>query len=213
VALPAWAQAPAPPAAEDAGPLSPSELGGAKALPGEEGAEAAAAMRQGSHVHLLLEHLPDWPEAAWPGLSRDLLATGPDPADAAEAEARLDDARRVLNAAALAPLFAPDTLAAVDLTAALPELNGARIRGTIDRLVVEQGRVLAVDFKTNAAVPDRPEDVPDVILRQMGAYAAALGQIFPAHRVETAILWTRNARLMPLPPDLVMAALRAATPP
>jgi len=213
VALPAWAQAPAPPAAEDAGPLSPSELGGAKALPGEEGAEAAAAMRQGSHVHLLLEHLPDWPEAAWPGLSRDLLATGPDPADAAEAEARLDDARRVLNAAALAPLFAPDTLAEVDLTAALPELNGARIRGTIDRLVVEQGRVLAVDFKTNAAVPDRPEDVPDGILRQMGAYAAALGQIFPAHRVETAILWTRNARLMPLPPDLVMAALRAATPP
>ena len=37
----------------------------------------------------------------------------------------------------------------------------ARCWGTIDRLIVGQGRVLAVDFKTNAEVPVRPEDVPE----------------------------------------------------
>ena len=44
----------------------------------------------------------------------------------------------------------------------------------------------------------------------MGAYRAALAQIFPARRIETAILWTRAARLMPLPDALVAAALARA---
>ena len=35
-------------------------------------------------------------------------------------------------------------------------------------LIVGDGRVLAVDFKTNAEVPVRPEDVPEGLLRQMG---------------------------------------------
>ncbi len=69
----------------------------------------------------------------------------------------------------------------------------------------------AVDFKTNAAVPDRPEDVPEGLLRQMGAYAAALARIYPDRPVETALLWTRTARLMPLPHRLVTAAFLRAT--
>jgi ATP-dependent helicase/nuclease subunit A len=55
--------------------------------------------------------------------------------------------------------------------------------------------------------------VPEGLLRQMGAYAEALRQIYPATRIETAILWTRTATLMPLPPDIVSAALaRTAIP-
>jgi ATP-dependent helicase/nuclease subunit A len=47
----------------------------------------------------------------------------------------------------------------------------------------------------------------------MGAYAEALAQIWPDRRIETAILWTRRALLMPLPPDIVRAAMqRAAIP-
>ena len=69
--------------------------------------------------------------------------------------------------------------------------------------------VLAVDFKTNAGVPDAPDDVPEGLLRQMGAYAAALERVFPGRRIETAILWTRTATLMPLPHKTVTAALRA----
>jgi ATP-dependent helicase/nuclease subunit A len=53
--------------------------------------------------------------------------------------------------------------------------------------------------------------VPEGILRQMGAYAAALAQIYPGRRIETAILWTKDAQLMPLDPDIVSAALARAT--
>ncbi|MDE3121313.1 MAG: hypothetical protein KGK00_06010, partial [Paracoccaceae bacterium] len=66
---------------------------------------------------------------------------------------------------------------------------------------------------TNAVVPNRPEDVPDGILRQMRAYAAALAQVYPDRAIETAILWTRTASLMTLPQHLVSAALAAASIP
>ena len=208
--LPAWAGTPPPVWPEDAKPLSPSDLGGAKALPGEGGADTEVALRQGRDLHLLLEHLPGWPRADWPALAQDLLAPE---AEAGTMSLRLAEARALLDAPALAPVFAPGTLAEVELTATLPELQGRRIRGTVDRLIVSPDRVLAVDFKTNAVVPGRAEEVPDGILRQMGAYAAALGQIYPGRAVEVAVLWTRTGALMPLPPALVMAALRAVPPP
>ncbi|MDB6452781.1 double-strand break repair helicase AddA [Falsirhodobacter sp. 20TX0035] len=166
--------------------LSPSNLGGAKALAGE-GMEEEAAKARGTQLHLLLEHLPTAPDRA------RLLV--PDDDLLAEAHAVL---------AAHPALFAPDTLAEVAVTA---DLEGARLYGTIDRLIVEADRVLAIDFKSNRTVPATPEQVPDGILRQMGAYAHALAQIWPDRRVDTAILWTRNATLMDLPPDLVRAAL------
>ena len=87
------------------------------------------------------------------------------------------------------------------------------MQGTIDRLIVGPSRILAIDFKSNAVVPDRPDMVPDGILRQMGAYAAMLAQIYPEHEIDTAIVWTRTAQLMALPPNIVRAALAAYTLP
>ena len=72
--------------------------------------------------------------------------------------------------------------------------------------------MLIVDFKTNAVVPATPAEIPEGLLRQMGAYAAALALVYPGRRIDTAILWTLSATLMPLPHDMVMEALgRAST--
>jgi len=98
-------------------------------------------------------------------------------------------------------------LVEVDVSATVNALGGVRVFGRIDRLIVADDRVLAIDFKSNRTVPDRPEGVPEGILRQMGAYRAALGAIWPDRRIEVAIVWTRTARLMPLPDALVDAAL------
>ena len=111
----------------------------------------------------------------------------------------------------LAHIFAPESLAEVNVTAHLPELNGDPIQGSIDRLLVSPTRILAVDFKTNQIVPSEAEQVPSGLLRQMGAYAAALSQIYPDHDIETAILWTKTLELMPLQKDLVISSL-ANTP-
>jgi ATP-dependent helicase/nuclease subunit A len=195
--MPLWAgmRAPAPDAVIEL--LSPSGLGGAKAMPGEAGLDTDVAMARGTALHRLLELPPDMDAAA---LTAFATATG--------ASDLLAEAQAVR--AAHPGLFGPDTLAEVPVTA---DVAGRRMMGSIDRLVVRAGHVLAVDFKTNQVIPASAALMPEGILRQMGAYAAALAQIYPDHRIETAVLWTRTATLMPLDPDIVSAALaRAAIP-
>jgi len=114
------------------------------------------------------------------------------------------DAIALLDAPELQPLFASDTLAEVPISA---DVLGRRMHGVIDRLVVTPDRVLAVDFKTNRLVPDQPAAVPDGLLRQMAAYAAMLAEVYPDRRIETALLWTARARLMPLQQHLLTEAL------
>ncbi|AVO38772.1 double-strand break repair helicase AddA [Pukyongiella litopenaei] len=184
--------------------LTPSDLGGEKALPGGDGLDEDAAMRRGTALHMLLEHLPGLPAGDRARRAAVLLPDWPDP----ERAALLAEAAGVLDAPDLAGLFAADALAEVAVSA---PVGAARVHGQIDRLLVSPERVLAVDFKTNATVPARAEACPEGLLRQMGAYAAALAQVWPDRVVDTAILWTRTAHLMPLPHDLVSAALSRAS--
>jgi ATP-dependent helicase/nuclease subunit A len=170
-------------------------------------------MRRGTWLHRLLEHLPSWPEEHWPELSATLLSEGPEAANPAETETILAEARRVLSAPDMTAILGPGALTEVEITAPVPALGGRVLHGTIDRLVVSDGRALAVDYKSNAVVPERPEDVPDGLLRQMGAYAAMLEQVYPGRRIEIAILWTQTGRLMPLPPEIVREALATTTIP
>ena len=192
--LPDWAKLPVLQVPELPLPLNPSNLGGAKALPGEGGGDTDTAMARGSRLHLLLEHLPGHDRSTWASVAQALQAWD------------------VLNEAVVVidrhpALFAPETLAEVAVTA---ELGGRRVLGTIDRLIIGTDHVLAVDFKSNRVVPHGAADVPVGILRQMGAYAAALAQIYPHKRVETAILWTQTATVLQLDPDIVSAALADA---
>ncbi len=198
------------PALDTPKPLSPSDLGGAKALPGERGLDETAAKRRGRQIHRLLELLPDLPRADWPEKAAHLFAAGPDAAGSEESALLLAEAQKVLEKPALAPLFSADALAEVPISAPWGEKH---LHGVIDRLILAPNHILAVDFKTNAEVPERVEDTPEALLRQMGAYAHALALIYPGRRIETALLWTRTATLMPLPHTLVSAALaRAAGP-
>ena len=121
----------------------------------------------------------------------------------------LTEATEVLDAPHLAHVFAADSLAEVPLTG---EVIGQRMSGVVDRLIVSDTTVLAIDFKSNMTVPDSPGACPEGILRQLGAYADVLGQIYPDRRIETAVLWTRTANLMPMPHDLVTEALHRAPP-
>ncbi len=187
--------------------LSPSELGGAKALPDESGLDEDAAKRRGRQVHKLLEFLPLVGQPLWQETAASLLSKGDDSADEQEMELLFAEVTKLLTKPSLAHLFESGTLAEVSVSAELRHLGGRRIHGTIDRLIVSPDTVLAVDFKTNASVPISASDVPEGILRQMGAYAHALRAVYPDHKISTAILWTRTGELLHLPHDLVTDAL------
>ena len=195
---------PAPSYLPPAQTLKPSDLGGAKALPGDQGLDEEEAMARGSRLHLLLEYLPQTPRADWQTLTERLLP------EAADREELLSEARAVLENPALASIFAPEALAEVPITAQLGE---QRLYGIIDRLIVTSDRVLAVDFKSNAQVPESVRHCPKGLLRQMAAYGHALTQIYPGRQIETALLWTRTASLMSLPHDLVTDALKEVLEP
>jgi ATP-dependent helicase/nuclease subunit A len=206
-AAPGWLTSRAAVPPDTPRPLTPSDLGGEKALPGEAAVGEETSLRRGRQTHRLLEHLPAYPEADWPRVAPALLAHGEDAASPEEAAALLAEVARILTDPSLSELFAPVTLAEVPLTATLA---GRPLVGTIDRLIVAPDRILVVDFKTNAVVPGSPDAVPEGLLRQMGAYATALGAVYPGRPVCTAILWTRTGTLMSLPHDMVMAALARA---
>ncbi len=189
--------------------LSPSDLGGAKALPGEFGeADQDTALARGTALHLLLEHLPSVAADERAAFAARLLTTLPADNDY---DGLIPKALALLDAPNLTHVFAPDALTEVDITAALPDLSGQRMRGTIDRLIIDGTAVLAIDYKSNRTVPATAEKVPDGLLRQMGAYQAALAQVFPDYTIATAILWTETATLMPLPSELTARALAQVT--
>jgi ATP-dependent helicase/nuclease subunit A len=180
--------------------VNPSGLGGPKALPGDftTDDDNRAAKDRGTRLHLLLEHLPNHPPTEWPAVATALLLDAPDRAEL------LAEAQTVLTRPEFAALFGPDALAEAPITA---QFLGRPLVGTVDRLLVTESRVFAVDFKSNLLVPDSVATVPDGLLRQMAAYHSALCQIYPDKQVDVALLWTRTAQLMTIGPDIVNSAL------
>jgi ATP-dependent helicase/nuclease subunit A len=79
----------------------------------------------------------------------------------------------------------------------------------VDRLVVEEDRVLVVDFKTNRPAPETIEQADDAYLEQMAVYVAVLRAVFPQKRVEAALLWTDGPRLMEVPEAVIDRTLAA----
>lgn len=185
--------------------LSPSDLGGEKAL-GGSAREEEDALRHGRQIHRLLEFLP--------GTDRKLdtagliLAAGEDPVDRTNIEALFEEALGVIDA--YPDLFDGSALSEVDVAALLPTL-GQRVSGTIDKLIIEPGLVTIVDFKSNPVVPTKTEDVPEGVLRQMGAYLEAVEAVFPDDEVRLKIIWTKTAAVTELSHGIVRAALARYT--
>ncbi len=197
--LPIWAMRPVPMTPPAPIMINPSNLGGDKVV---SGMTNDMALLRGTALHLLLEHLPRFDAPDWPRVAGRLV---PDAALCADV---LTEATTILHHLELRHIFAQGTLSEVAITA--PVAQG-QIIGAIDRLVVTADRVLAVDFKSNQIVPATAADIPDGLLRQMGAYGASLELIYPNHQIDLAILWTVTAQLMPLDRDIVRVAFERAT--
>ncbi|KJZ19431.1 double-strand break repair helicase AddA [Loktanella sp. S4079] len=179
--------------------LSPSEFDGAKVMPGDPADhDGDAAKLRGTLIHKLLEYLPEIPKAERKAIGHRLIEQGdPDIVDAVIT---------LLDEPHLAHLWDSNALSEVDVTAHIDGIG--RIHGTIDRLIVNETQVLAVDYKSNHTVPSDTSKTPMGILRQMAAYFAALRQIYPDHDITVGILWTQNGQLDLLSPELLHETLK-----
>jgi ATP-dependent helicase/nuclease subunit A len=209
VTLPQWALDPAPSPKKKSDVINPSKLGGEKVIDGAgQGRDEESALRHGRQLHALLELLPTADKSNWAKLAAQILNSNSEPYDEAENIELLAEATTILENPDLAFIFTSSSLAEVEITA---QMEPGVLFGVIDRLVITETKILAVDFKSNLSVPALLAEVPLGYLRQMGAYAAGLAQIYPDHKIETAILWTKPATLMRLPHELVTDAFLEVT--
>ncbi len=171
---------------------------------------ASAALLRGSALHRLLELLPETPAAVRSGAADRLLARMAPTIDEETRAAWRDEAMAVINAPAFAEAFGPGSQAEVAIAGDLEGAEGTvTVSGRIDRLYVDANRVLFIDYKTNQPPPLRVEETPEAFITQMAAYGALLGEIYQGRRIDAALLWTFEARLMTLPKDLLDTALKS----
>ena len=196
-ALPGWATRPIGEEPRPPRPLAPSSAGeDSGADPPLPAGQAEVAARRGVLIHALLERMPDVAEELRQEMARSWLARRAADMSEHEREEMLERALAVLSEPDWADLFSPKALAEVPLAATV---GGQVVAGTADRLLIEADRVLVADFKTARRPPASLAQVPQSTLRQMGAYAAALAQIFPGRRIEAAILYTQTPQLIAIP--------------
>jgi ATP-dependent helicase/nuclease subunit A len=196
IGVPEWALQPAPKESRPPRPLAPSAVAADSdvALPPSEAMRAAA--RRGTIIHQLLERLPAVePQARAPSALR-WLENSAGVTDAAEREELVSQVCSILSDQRFSALFGPGSLGEAPLAAALPD--GRVIAGTVDRLLVEDGRVSVIDFKTGR-VPAAEPYIPTAHRNQMAAYVEALQVIFPDRQVRAALLYTAGPRLFELP--------------
>jgi len=191
--------------------ISPSDLGGAKILSGaSEGEDSEKALAAGTVLHKLLEILPAIPDHQRETAAQRICDGMSEAKVAGDVQALIESALALVRDPSLAGIFSEDSLCEVAFSAHLPTLGEAPVFGTIDRLIVGPDDVLVIDYKSNRSVPDGPESIPEGVLRQLGAYAAAMAQIYPDLPIRTAVLWTEGRRFMEVAPHLVSAALGRA---
>src|SRR5262249_6469605 len=131
--------------------------------------------RRGDIIHRLLQFLPDAAPDERAAAARRLLARELDLTEAQRtemAEAALA-ALAVLDDPRFAAVFGPGSRAEVALAGAAADLPpSVAVSGRVDRLLVEDRRVLVADFKTNRPAPERIEDADGAYVLQMAVYWA-----------------------------------------
>jgi ATP-dependent helicase/nuclease subunit A len=198
--LPEWTRRMAPREQLPPRPLSPSAVGDDEVADPPPTPAMRAAAERGRLMHALFERLPALPAGQRAAAADAWLAAR----GVVDRAAIVAPVLAVMEDAAFADLFAPDVLVEAPISAMLP--SGRVIAGTIDRLLVADGLVRVIDYKTGRRVPADAAGVPDYHVRQMAAYHAALEVIFPGHVIEAALLYTAGPGLVTLPPDMLETA-------
>ena len=202
VSIPEWLHQKAPEEAHPPRPLTPSSLGRDDVSEPPPNAAMKDAAERGKLLHALFERLPETERGLRESAALSWLEHSAGVADSAVRASLVADALAVIDDGSFADVFKRDALAEAPIAGVI---NGLVISGTVDRLIVTEHEVLVVDFKTGRRVPNSPQACARAHLRQMSAYAAVLGDIFPNHVVRAGLLYTSGPVLHILPNDLMEA--------
>ncbi|MEM6463037.1 MAG: double-strand break repair helicase AddA [Pseudomonadota bacterium] len=187
--------------ADTAGSLAGSPLFGSA---GEDG----RPLERGRIVHRLLQLLPavDPPqrEAAAQRYLERTIGEWPD----TERRQIMTAILEILSNDAFSACFATDSRAEVSIMGTLQIAGTERaISARLDRVAMENERVLIVDYKTNRPPALSIEDTPISHRIQMALYRALLAPLYPDRNVDSALLYTEAPVLISLPGALLDDAM------
>ncbi|MBB3235882.1 double-strand break repair helicase AddA [Phyllobacterium endophyticum] len=173
-----------------------------------DGSDPSFAIRRGTIIHALLQMLPNLPDGQRLPAAERYMSRAAFDWPAPEIEAAVQSVLRVMNDQRFAPVFAAGSLSEIAVMGTL-HLRGKdhAVSGVIDRLAVNESRVLIVDYKTNRPAPLALDSVPAAYVAQLGLYRRLLEPLYPGKAVEAALLYTEGPHLIDIPPDAMQDAL------
>lgn len=190
-----WIKRTAPQEGPLAKPLAPSKPEEEEtALVSPINGAGGSSYRRGQIIHKLLQFLPGLSDTTNKEviISEFLKKNAADMSDF-EKKRVTDEVLRLTENPQFSSLFGKNSRAEVPI---MGLVGDKIISGQIDRLVVEENRVLIVDFKTNRPAAVLPKEVPTGYVRQLRAYRALAERIYNGRLIETYILWTDTAAMM-----------------
>ena len=210
-ALPAWLRQAAPVRPPRETPLAPSATFAEeirRAAPGTP-RDRQKALQRGQIVHRLMQALPDIAPAARKATLEHYLDRA---ASDLLPEERAEIARHVLAILeddGFANVFAAGSRPEVPIIGriARPDSEPILVAGQVDRLIIAERAVLAVDYKTDGFVPNCLENVPDAYIAQLALYRAVLMRIYPEKTVRAALLFSAGPVLVEISAEALDAAL------
>jgi ATP-dependent helicase/nuclease subunit A len=204
-----WLGAPASPEPARPPPLRPSRIAeAADRIPTRipNGPRSAARLR-GEFLHLLLQRLPALPADRRRAAAEALAAARGGGLTPEARDAAIADALRLMAHPRWSHLFEGDARTEAEIAGRIAIAGGPRdVSGRIDRLLIGPRKVTILDYKTGRP-PEHAGDIPRSIVRQMAAYRALVGNLFPGKEVEAAILWTAIPEIAVLDGAVLDAAL------
>ena len=184
-----WLRRPAPEDDRSGRPIRPSQPGldyDPQSLAGGAAQQAAQirhiGLAYGKLAHRLLEQLPVIDRAKWRDRATHVIGQSRDVPDGM-ATSLVDKVITLIDLPEFAPLFSKDALVEVPING---RLKGIGIAGQIDRLYIDEHRIILADFKTG-----QPEDsaVPRSYLQQMALYDGLLREIYPGRDIDCWLVW------------------------
>lgn len=146
-------------------------------------------------IHRMLELLSSHEDISDKNLAQNLEL----PESSVHFQEYLLEARSIITAPHLKQLFDNDqyqeSFNEVPLTY---EVNGQIVYGIIDRLIVNQDRVLLIDYKTHRAAADHYQELSEVYRPQLEYYVEGIKRLWPDREVVAQLLFTHSATLLPL---------------
>lgn len=168
-----------------------------------------SAIDYGKAIHRLLQVLPNLDQDSWRTNAENYLQNRLPELTSTDKEEMIDSVINVMSDPKFAPIFSSDSATEFSIMGSLMIKDEERIvSGRIDRLVVQDDRLLIVDYKTNFSAPTTVGDISASYIAQLAIYRAVLQPLYPNKIIEAGLLYTRTPKIIEVPAHILDEAMQ-----